>query len=108
MTESGDSQTLEALQRDLSAAREQVRQSAQALERSAANQEADDRSLITRVVIGVFGASIAAVLSLIAGLALYSGNTDQAAAHSVDLLKSVVLPVVTLVLGYYFGRAARG
>ena len=97
-----------ALQQQLTQARSQVQQTAQVLEQSAAKQEADDRSMITRVIIFVFGGSMAAVLVTIVGLAIYSGKTDLVAEQVVDLLKSVVLPVVTLVLGYYFGRAGKG
>jgi len=37
-----------------------------------------------------------------------TGRWDAAATQAVDLIKSCVFPVVTLVLGYYFGRSAKG
>jgi hypothetical protein len=44
------------------------------------------------------------VAFVIAGVA---GSFAIVARSSVDMLKSVVLPLVTLVLGYCFGRGGR-
>lgn len=101
-------QDVEALRRQLQEARTQVLETASAIDRGMQKQEADDRSMITRVVIQVFGYSIAGVLAVIVIIAVASGQYGQVAEKAVDLLKSVVLPIVTLVLGYYFGRAGKG
>jgi len=58
-------------------------------------------------VIWVFGGSIGAVLLAIVIAGIASGNPTNIADQAADLLKSVVLPIVTLVLGYYFGRAGK-
>ncbi len=71
----------------------------------AARQELGDRALITRTVTTVF--FIAVPLSLIALLVLAfvsAASAKDAIAGITDILKSVLLPVLTLVLGYYFGR----
>jgi hypothetical protein len=99
---------LDAVRRQLEEAREQMVRTATAIDTSMQKQEADDRSMITRVVIQVFGYSLGGVLLVIAGLAMLSGEHREAQASAIDLLKSVVLPIVTLVLGYYFGRAGKG
>jgi hypothetical protein len=47
------------------------------------------------------------LLYLIAGL--QTGQWTDAAGQAADLIKSVMLPVVTLVLGFYFGsRSGKG
>lgn len=99
---------VEALRRQLSEARAQFAQTATAIDRGMQQQEADDRSMITRVVIQVFGASLGGVLLVIIIVAIASGEYVALAEKAIDLLKSVVLPIVTLVLGYYFGRAGKG
>lgn len=98
---------VEALRRQIAEARAQVQMTARAIDQGVA-QETSDRSMITRVVIQVFGWSIAAVLLAILAAAYASGKWDTVSTQATDLLKSVVLPIVTLVLGYYFGRAGKG
>ncbi|MGG5818189.1 hypothetical protein [Falsiroseomonas sp. HW251] len=99
-------QDIEALRRQIAQAREQVQQTARAMDQGQI-QEMNDRSMITRVVILVFGGSIGAVLLAIVIAGIASGKAEAIATQAVDLLKSVVLPIVTLVLGYYFGRAGK-
>ena len=71
-------------------------------------READDRSWIARRIIWVFLGVIAAGLSILVAGASMTGEWQDAGDQAVDLIKSTVLPVVTLVLGYYFGRSAKG
>ena len=71
-------------------------------------READDRSWIAKVIIGVFVAVIFAGLGILVAGAAMTGKWDAAATQAVDLIKSAVLPIVTLVLGYYFGRSGKG
>jgi hypothetical protein len=63
---------------------------------------AEDRSFVTRVIIVTFCASIAAVfvMSLVRGLDPISGIV-------IDFLKTFLFPVVTLILGHYFGQNPR-
>jgi uncharacterized membrane protein YvlD (DUF360 family) len=50
---------------------------------------------------------IAAVLVILTLQGLLNGDWTQVATEATDLIKSAVLPIVTLVLGYYFGQADR-
>lgn len=64
-----------------------------------------DRSLIVRVVLLVFvGAVLLSVLALFFSPAV-TREWEKLNAQILDLLKSIVLPLVTLVFGYYFGKA---
>jgi len=99
-------QDVEALRRQIAETRAQLQQTARVMDQGQI-QEVNDRSMITRVVIWVFGGSIGAVLLAIVIAGIASGNPTNIADQAADLLKSVVLPIVTLVLGYYFGRAGK-
>ncbi len=59
----------------------------------------DDRKWIVRTVMPVYGIAILVYL----GAQLYLGRYNEAA----DVIKTAVLPVVTLVLGYYCARPER-
>jgi hypothetical protein len=100
-------QDVDALRRQIAETRAQLAQTARAMDQGQM-QEVNDRSMITRVVILVFGGSIGAVLLAIVIAGIASGQAENIATQAADLLKSVVLPIVTLVLGYYFGRAGKG
>lgn len=71
-------------------------------------REAEDRSWIAKRIIGIFTGVIAGVLAILALGAGKTGDWTAAGTQAVDLIKSAVLPVVTLVLGYYFGRSGKG
>ena len=67
-----------------------------------------DRSFIAKMVMVVYVGS----LSLCLGLLVWHGLTGQGDFAAVskdfaDLIKTAVVPIVTLVLGYYFGRSGR-
>jgi hypothetical protein len=64
-----------------------------------------DRSWIARWIIRMFVIVIAAVLVILTLQGLLNGDWKQVAMEATDLIKSAVLPIVTLVLGYYFGQA---
>jgi hypothetical protein len=66
-----------------------------------------DRSWIARWIIRMFVIVIAAVLVILTLQGLLNGDWTQVATEATDLIKSAVLPIVTLVLGYYFGQADR-
>ena len=51
---------------------------------------------------------IGAGLAILVTAAAMTGEWQDAGDQAVDLIKSTVLPVVTLVLGYYFGRSGKG
>jgi uncharacterized protein YjeT (DUF2065 family) len=81
--------------------------------RDAADPAARQRDWIGKVIIAVFAGAICLgllVLVLEGILAPSEGRAEawkNVATQSADLIKSAVLPVVTLVLGYYFGQASR-
>ncbi len=70
----------------------------------------DDRSWIARQIIYVFVGAVSAVLLLLLvdGLASHGEAWSLVADRAADLIKTAVLPVVTLVLGYYFGKSGKG
>ena len=63
-----------------------------------------DRSWIVRWIIGVFVAVIVAVLIFLGIQGYTTGDWSVAANSAADLFKSSVVPIVTLVLGFYFGN----
>ena len=66
-----------------------------------------DRSLIVRVVLSVF---VIAVFLAVFGLffsPIVTKDWEKLNAQILDLLKSIVLPLVTLVFGYYFGKSEK-
>jgi hypothetical protein len=83
---------------------------AQTRERLSRDQtrEDQDRSWIARVIIWIFTGSVAAVLAILLLQGVLTNDWDKVASQSIDLVKSTVLPIATLILGYYFGRAGRG
>ncbi len=60
------------------------------------------------MIIWVFVAVIAAGLGILVAGAAMTDEWQDAGDQAVDLIKSTVLPIVTLVLGYYFGRSGKG
>ena len=68
-------------------------------------QRASDQSRIAWVIIWAFVVAIAGIFLLVLG-AQFSTTLDwkDPAEFLVGIVSSVLLPVVTLVLGYYFGK----
>jgi len=71
-------------------------------------QEIIDRSAITNTVMTVFGLALILCLAILLLAGLISGKWETLGSAVADILKSVLLPVVTLVLGYYTGRGGKG
>lgn len=66
---------------------------------------AKDRSYIANIVVVAFVLLIAAIT---AGVFLQDWSTwEKPAEFLLKMLNSVLLPVVTLVIGYYFGKEKR-
>ncbi len=90
-----------------------LQQAADTIAEYARRRETQDRSQIARIIIWTFALTVggffvfAAVIGIVGA---YRGVTDwkEAASLIVEVLKSVLLPVVTLVLGFYFGRQSAG
>jgi hypothetical protein len=62
-----------------------------------------DRSFIVRAVVWLYVVVIGALMIFFAVKG--ASGDDNATSYLLDLLKVGVLPVVTLVIGYYFGSA---
>ena len=77
-----------------------------ALQNRLDSQQADDRSLIARVVIGAFvGMVIWVVIMATIGAYLFDWETlVEPGKFLMGILGSIMLPVVTLVIGYYFSK----
>jgi uncharacterized membrane protein len=87
----------------IAAAEEAVKRSEKAVEDLAKRQQADDRSHIAKLIIWAFvllmGIVVAAVI-----VNLSNWNAiSESAKFLLAILSSVMLPVVTLVIGHYFG-----
>ncbi|HEX9432063.1 MAG TPA: hypothetical protein VF936_04660 [Burkholderiales bacterium] len=90
----------------IAATEELVKQSQKALEERNRRLQADDRSHIAKLIIWAFVILAAVVvIAVIAGLAYFGGwdKIAEPAKFLMAILSSVMLPVVTLVIGYYFG-----
>jgi hypothetical protein len=85
-----------------------VQQSSRVIDTSIA-REAEDRSWIARAILLVFVISVAIVLGIFLTEGILTKEWTQVAVQAADLMKTAVLPVVTLVLGFYFGsRSGKG
>jgi hypothetical protein len=73
-------------------------------------QRADDQSRIAWVIIWAFVFAIAGIFVLVLGSLLIGSRVGGSVAWKepaeflIGIVSSVLLPVVTLVLGYYFGK----
>ncbi len=74
-----------------------------------AEEETEVRRFVTRVVIMGYGGVVAATILLVFGTNVYLGGAwpEELSTWLRDLLLATVMPIVTLVLGYYFGSASR-
>jgi hypothetical protein len=66
-----------------------------------------DRSIIARVILYVYAGAITIGFVLIGlrGVGAKPDDWKEIASNAGDLIKTAVLPIVTLVLGYYFGKS---
>jgi hypothetical protein len=69
---------------------------------------AADRSWIAKLIIIVFVGALLVILVLFVIEGYATSNWSIAAAQAADLLKTTLVPIVTLVLGYYFGQTGKG
>ena len=85
-------------------------QAQQFVQQSAVRTEDQQKSWIATMIIYIFVAVVffgQAILILRGVLSKEPQAWEAVTTQSIDLIKSAVLPVVTLVLGYYFGRSGR-
>ena len=69
-------------------------------------QEVDDRSLIAKAIIGAFIVMVGVVILAAMAGTFFLGWEElvEPGKFLMVILGSVMLPVVTLVIGYYFGN----
>lgn len=68
-------------------------------------QRADDQSRIAWVIVWAFVVAIAGIFLFVLGSQLNDSlDWKEPAEFLAAIVSSVLLPVVTLVLGYYFGK----
>lgn len=93
------------LDAEIRAVEVQANQGAKAVDDRLARQQADDRSLIAKIIIFVFvGLVVLVVIAAIIGAYLFDWEyLVEPGKFLMGILGSVMLPVVTLVIGYYFG-----
>jgi hypothetical protein len=69
-------------------------------------RQQDDRSLIAKIIVWAFVLLMGVVILIVAVGTLLIGwdKLSEPAKFLMSILGSVMLPVVTLVIGYYFGK----
>jgi uncharacterized membrane protein len=83
-----------------------VAQGQKALAEYAQRLQQDDRSLIARLIVYAFVGLVGFVV-IVLTIAIFFKDwkeLEDAAKFLTAILSSVLLPVVTLVIGYYFGK----
>ena len=83
----------------------EVAQGAKAVSERIERQQADDRSIIAKAIVIAFIAYIGLVIAAtIIGVGFFQWERLlEPGKFLMGILSSVMLPVVTLVIGYYFG-----
>lgn len=94
------------LQERIAAAEKRLAETKQASESYASRRQARDRSFIANLVVITF-VFLIAVIALVVLFRDWSEVKDPA-EFVLKLMSSVLLPVVTLVIGYYFGKSKEG
>ena len=89
----------------IAATEQTVEESKKALDESIKRQQADDRSHIAKLIVWAFVILVAWVIIATTFGAYYFDwvRLTEPAKFLLTILSSVMLPVVTLVIGYYFG-----
>ncbi|MBW4092555.1 MAG: hypothetical protein HIU82_15820 [Proteobacteria bacterium] len=67
----------------------------------------EDRSWIARLVLRSFTATVMIYLLFLGIQGIVPGASPAIATQAEDMIKSIVVPIVTLVLGYYFGQSRK-
>jgi uncharacterized membrane protein len=97
------------LDAEIQAAAQQLEQSKKAVEdwqQRQQERQQDDRSLIAKLVVWAFVVLMGVVVIIVAygTFAIGWEKLVEPAKFLLSILGSVMLPVVTLVIGYYFGK----
>jgi polyferredoxin len=93
------------LDSEFAATEQQIKQAGKALEDLIKRRQADDRSMIAKVIVAAFVVLVVwVVVAVTLGTYFYDWESlVEPAKFLMAILGSVMLPVVTLVIGYYFG-----
>jgi len=94
------------LDSEFAAAEQKAEEREKALEESILRQQADDRSSIAKLIVWSFVILMGWVV-VAATIGTYFFEWDslvEPSKYLATILGSVMLPVVTLVIGYYFGK----
>lgn len=94
------------LDSEFAAAEEKAEERQKAVAESIQRQQADDRSSIAKLIVWSFVILMAWVV-VAASVGSYFFEWEslaEPATYLSTILGSVMLPVVTLVIGYYFGK----
>ena len=106
--EPGSAHSPEALIQQILDGTERTRTNTEKAQSSIEEREADDRSHITRTVMDVLRWGLpAAILLLLLLAVLEPSSSSESIKAGVEIFKAVLLPIMTLVLGYYFGRGGK-
>jgi uncharacterized membrane protein len=95
------------LDQALAATEKNVEQGQKAIEEYTQRRQQDDRSLIAKLIVYAFVGMIFFVVAVLCVALFYFRSwsaIEEPAKFLVAILSSVLLPVVTLVIGYYFGK----
>ena len=106
MSKPATSAGLQDLDAALAATEKTIEERDKALEERLRSQQADDRSSIAKLIVWSFVILMSWVI-LAVTVAMFQMGWSELAEPSqflMSILSSVMLPVVTLVIGYYFGK----
>jgi hypothetical protein len=94
------------LDSEFAAAEEDYKKGVEAVDDRIKGQQADDRSLIAKWIVFSFVGMVAwVVVAATFGAYYFDWNAlVEPGKFLLTILGSVMLPVVTLVIGYYFGK----
>lgn len=105
MTEHDDDPSAQgpSLRELLAETREVVEEVDESAEDYAARRQADDRSKIAHVIVYLFAGLVSVFFAFVILEPHFTETSSEASSLMLDALKTLVLPILTLVLGYYFG-----
>lgn len=94
------------LDSEFEASEKKAEERKEALQDRIQRQQADDRSAIAKLIIWAFVVLMAWVVLAVSIGSMATGwdAFAEPSKYLMSILSSVMLPVVTLVIGYYFGK----
>lgn len=63
------------------------------------------RSFATRAIVAAYVGILVLVVLFICASGIISGDYHSAVSEVIDLIKTALIPVVTFVIGHYFGSS---